>query len=45
MSLIERPQADHVICGPMIGLENNYMARGHINIYTSRLLDRIGPVG
>ena len=42
----ERPQTDHVITGPMRGLEKNRMGRGHgDNTRTSRLVDQLGPEG
>ena len=47
----QRPQSDHVIWGPMRGLEKICMGRGqNTNIHTTHgriswLLDRIGPVG
>ena len=31
----ERPGSGHVICGPMRGLKQNYMKRGHLNIQTN----------
>ena len=42
----KRPQTDYVIRGPMRGLEQNHMGRGHqTDTQTLQLLDRIGPVG
>ena len=43
----ERPGSDHVILGPMRGLEKNRMGRGQTNTQfrdrqTLRLLERIG---
>ena len=45
----ERPQTDHVIRGPMRGLEKNRIGRGQTHKQTDtltlRLLDQLGPEG
>ena len=40
----ERPGYDHVILGPMIGLDNKKNHRG-MYIRTLQILDKLGPEG